>query len=270
MARRKRDDDGGGTWLDTYADMVTLLLTFFVVLVGMASFETETIDILIRSFGGAQILEQGAGGAGGAYSAGEIAGSEAELTMDSLYQHIKDYVESQGMEAAVSISKHEDIVYIRFSSQILFQPDRYVLVEEAKPLLGFIGEVLKIYEEKIRVINVCGHTAQTGRAKSEVSDWRLSGERAATVAMFFEDERDIDKQKMITFGYGDNYPIADNSTEPGRQQNRRVELVIVGEKSLINFDVYGILGGIFDSNQFPTSGGASELLTPGLNNGSTN
>ncbi len=263
MARRKRDEDSGGTWLDTYADMVTLLLTFFVVLVGMASFETETIDILIRSFSGTQALAEGAGGAGGAYSAGEMSGADTELNMDTLYEKIKDYIESQGMEASVSISKHEDIVYIRFNSQILFEPDRYILVNEAKPLLGFIGEVLKMYEEKIRVINVCGHTAQTGRVKSEVSDWRLSGERAATVAMFFEDDWNIDKQKMITFGYGDNYPIADNATEPGRQQNRRVELVIVGEESLMNFDVYGILGGIFDSNQFPTSGGANELLTPG-------
>jgi chemotaxis protein MotB len=185
------------------------------------------------------------------------------MTMDTLYEQIKEYIESQGMDADVSISKHEDIIYIRFSSQILFEPDRYQLVENSLPLLSFVGEVLKLYEEKIRVINICGHTAQTGRVSSTVNDWRLSGERAATVAIFFQDGWHIDKKKMITFGYGDNYPIADNATEPGRQQNRRVELVIVGEESLANFDVYGILGGIFDEEQFPTSGGANEILAPG-------
>jgi chemotaxis protein MotB len=191
------------------------------------------------------------------------------MNMDTLYEQIKEYVESQGMEAAVSISKQDDIVYIRFSSQILFEPDRYQLVEDAVPLLSFIGEVLKLYEEKIRVINVCGHTAQTGRVNPAVSDWRLSGERAATVAMFLEDIWSFDKRKLITFGYGDNYPIADNANEAGRQQNRRVELVIVGEESLVNFDVYGILGDIFDEEQFPASGGANEILAPGAGAGTS-
>jgi hypothetical protein len=60
--------------------------------------------------------------------------------------------------------------------------------------------------------------------------------------MYLEDYG-IEKAKMITIGYGDNYPIADNATETGRSQNRRVELVIVGTDSPDSFDVYGVLGG---------------------------
>jgi hypothetical protein len=83
------------------------------------------------------------------------------------------------------------------------------------------------------------------------------------VATYFEENYDFPKDKMITFGYGDNYPIASNATEAGMQQNRRVELVVVGIESGQAFDVYGLLSGTYDSDIFPATGGAADLLTPG-------
>jgi len=256
MARKSREEGGGESWLNTYADMVTLLLTFFVVMLSMSVIEAEKFDVLVKSLTPGS--EKGVAQPGNAETVHEQPPMDITadiLTMDSLYEYINNYVSENQMEQDISISSAENIVFIRFNSAMLFEPDRYTLLAGSRPILGFIGDVLKLYEDKIKTINICGHTARTGRINSEVSDWRLSGERAATVAMFFEDDSYIDKAKMITFGYGDNYPIADNDTEAGRMENRRVELVIVGKESVENFDVYGMLSDVMSSSK-------GDILTP--------
>jgi chemotaxis protein MotB len=255
MARKSRGGDSGESWLNTYADMVTLLLTFFIVMLSMSTVEVEKFDALVRSLN--------PGNDKGVADAGEsnfvVEDPQDGMSMDTLYQLISEHIEQNEMQSSISIEKQGDVVFIRFSSHMLFEPDEYVMLQESRPLMEFVASALKLYEENIRTINICGHTARTGREYSTVSDWRLSGERAATVAMFFEDYARFDKTKMITFGYGDNYPIADNATEPGRRQNRRVEPVVVGNESMENFDVYGVLHGAYDEN-----GTGGDILTPVL------
>ena len=60
-----------------------------------------------------------------------------------------------------------------------------------------------------------------------VSDWLLSGERASQVARYLDEEKKITPSKLRPMGYGKNFPIADNSTAEGREQNRRVDMTIV-------------------------------------------
>ena len=260
MARKNRGGEGGESWLNTYADMVTLLLTFFIVMLSMSTIEVEKFDALVRSLT--------PGSDKGTSEKGESnflveepedgLSVDNEMTMDSLFEMIQEYVEKENMQDSITMEKREDIVFIRFSSNMLFEPDRYTMLANSKPLMQFIGDALRLYEERIKTINICGHTARTGRINSDISDWRLSGERSATVAMFFEDNSNIAKEKMIILGYGDNYPIADNSTESGRTLNRRVELVVVGNESMVNFDAYGVLRGVYDE----TTGDSGNLLTP--------
>ena len=253
MARKGKGDGGGESWLNTYADMVTLLLTFFIVMLSMSTIEVEKFEAVIRSFNPG--TEKGVAQPGEATIL--VEEPDEGLSMDTLYQLINEYIDEYDMQDALSVEKKDDIVFIRFSSHMLFQPDSYTMLPQSRPMVQFVGDVLKLYEERIRTINICGHTARTGRINSDVSDWRLSGERSATIAMFLEDVG-INKERMITFGYGDNYPIADNDTEEGRRQNRRVELVVVGVDSLENFDIYGVLSGIYDETDEATG----DVLTP--------
>ena len=62
-----------------------------------------------------------------------------------------------------------------------------------------------------------------------MNDRILSSERAANVAIYLEDQVKVDPRKLITRGYGKYYPIADNSTKEGREQNRRVDMIILGK-----------------------------------------
>lgn len=90
----------------------------------------------------------------------------------------------------------------------------------------------------------------------------LSGERAAMVAIHLEHEQQFDEKKIVILGYGKNYPVGDNSTEEGRQANRRVELAIIGKKSKTLFDPYGVIKQLYDTHEFPKPGGAEEILIP--------
>ena len=262
MARKRNNSSEGdaGTWLNTYADMVTLLLTFFAVLISMSSVDQDKFEQVMQSFQ-ADIVATSESGAG----AGEGTGIPTDgsiKTMDELYEYLKDYIEQNNQQEAVTISKNADIVYLRFSSDLFFLPNQYTLLSSSYPTLEFIGQGLKGCENIIRMVEIAGHTAAV-QGETNISDWRLSGERAATVAIYLEDEIGFTPEKLKIEGYGKRYPVADNSTEEGRRQNCRVELLIIGNDSTIAYpDAYESIQGLFNSDLYPAQGGANDLITP--------
>jgi len=252
--RRKRGEEGGGggeSWLNTYADMVTLVLTFFVLLLSMSTVNQEKFNAFIRSFIGRVYLEDSS-------YIGDPDGVE-EDAMTELFLKLSRYVTEHNQQDAVYLSQNDDIIYIRFSSSAFFEPDKYVFREGSRDTIDFIGKAIKEYEDDIDLVTIFGHTAD---ADTPVSDWMLSGERAAMVAINLEHEQQFDEKKIVILGYGKNYPVADNSTEEGRQANRRVELAIIGKKSQTKFDPYGVLKGLYDTYEYPKSGDTEDLLIP--------
>lgn len=239
MAKKRGDEGGGGdSWMNTYADMVTLLLTFFAVMLSMSNTDEQKFNAFIKSFSSLpqEVIEEITGGNNDERES--IEGDVSSMSgLNDLYLSLKKYVEDNNQEGAVEISSQNDIIYVRFNSMMFFKPDEYTLLEESLPTMSFIGDGLKKYEKKIRSISVCGHTADiAGFGTSNVSEWFLSSERAATVAMYFDEDKRIEPTKIISIGYGGKRPIADNSTEAGRTKNRRVELVIVGTESKFDFN----------------------------------
>jgi len=259
-------EGGGDSWLNTYADMVTLLLTFFAVLLSMSSVNQEKYNAFIRSFSNLpqEVIDEITNPAADEGDIDEtLTDAQAEAAvqaMSDLYEKLSTYVEENGMSDTVSIEKADQIIFIKFDSSVFFEPDKYVMRSGGKDTLSFIGDGIKEYEDMVDLVAVCGHTATVpDNSNSNVSDWMLSGERAAVVAMFFEDEKGIDPKKMLLLGYGKNLPIATNDTEEGRMENRRVELVIIGAESDLSFDPYSDLSDLYnlldsDASQTETTG----------------
>lgn len=281
MGRKKHDDSGGeGSWLNTYADMVTLLLTFFIVLFSMSSVQQDKFEELVRSFarpdGTADIVViaisedpvsagvPGPMGSGtGEYTSGGGVPSTNSLPsdMESLYQYLKTYVEQNKMESAVSVSKDDQgIVLVRFSNDMLFEPDKYNLTTKSRVTLEFLGKGMKNMQDQLALVQISGHTADTQIADYPVDDWRLSGERAASVATYFEKVIKLDPTIMVTMGYGSSHPRASNDTIAGRKENRRVEITIAGKDSGLTVD--STLIGAYDSDRFPTDGKGMDVLFP--------
>lgn len=114
-------------------------------------------------------------------------------------------------------------ILVSLSSDLLFNTNSSYLSDNAKQELSKLVKVLKSGEHGLADIRVDGHTDATGTA--EYNQW-LSEKRAASVEAYLI-ESGIDAHRISTAGLGQSDPVADNKTAEGRQQNRRVEVVIL-------------------------------------------
>ena len=269
MARQRKapESGGGGSWLNTYADMVTLLLCFFVLMISMSTINEEKFNAFLESFQNIdkEVLEEIIQGT--AVGGGDGSGNSQDTTeaaMDTLFEKLEEYIEENNMQSSVSIAKIEDVIYVRFDSAIFFKANEYTLREDAYEVLEFIGDGLKEYEKEIKLINICGHTAKPAIEQDPERTWRLSGERAAVVANYLELNKKIDNMKITVLGYGDNFPVESNDTEEGMRKNRRVELVIIGKNSNVNTNIYDALQDLYNSDEYPKEGNVNDVLLPQL------
>ena len=278
MKRRNREPEDTGSWMNTYSDLVTLLMTFFVLLYSFSSVDSEKWEAFVKAFGtpgdatsqvvlGVENPDPGANSpvTDGATAAEGNPGSEdLPQDFDQLYQYLEQYVQDSGNAGSIEVMKSGDsVVYIRFQDDIFFDSDEYYLRQSAYSVLDVIGDAIHNVEDEIYIISINGHTAQVDDPNYAVSDWMLSSERASSVAIYFEEEKQIDPQKMRPMGYGKNYPIASNDTPEGRQKNRRVDMAIVkNSEEVVAGDMEQVLHSLFDPTSFPTAGGVSDLFTP--------
>ncbi len=282
---KRRKSSGGGVdsnaWMNTYADLVTLLLCFFVLLFTMSSVDAEKWQLLVKAFASrgndtSQIvlIPEGEGNeiaenAGNESLApdDETAPAEEDLPIDfeELYRYIKAYIERNNMEGSVELQKGENSVFIRFKDNIFFNPDSAVLKTSSHDVLDFLGDCFKSVESQVLSVRINGHTAAIpGVENYQVSDRTLSTDRANSVLMYFEDIKRLEPKKLIAIGYGKNYPVADNDTPEGREQNRRVDMMILSNKIDTDGmdDLYNLLLGSFDIDLYPDGDNRPEVLVP--------
>lgn len=279
MARQKRgEEDSGGTWLNTYADMVTLLLTFFAVLLSLSSINEEKQAALQESLQAStssaavmQGMVENYGGEGSLGQQVQVGTLQAVGDITELYKQLSAYVSANNMEENITLSMQDYVIYIRFNSNILFKADSHELKQDSVPHLSFIGDGLKLYESQIKAINICGHTAMVDNDTYGVSSWILSGERAGEVARYLNTTKEFDPKKLVVIGYGGQYPLGDNATVEGRAANRRVELIVVGTQSGMSFNAYDALGRVYGGGAAAEGGSTGDTTRPsgGTDSGAT-
>lgn len=248
MSKKRGGEEGGGdSWLNTYADMVTLLLTFFAVLLSLSNTDEQKFNAFIRYFSEvpSSVVEEITGNVPEGDT--QTGDTPSVSGLNELYMSLKEYVENNNQTAAVDVQKSDDgnIVHIKFNSLLFFEPDEYTLLPGSIPALSFIGDGLVQNADKIRSISICGHTADLEGVPGTSSDknaWFLSTERACAVARYFTENKGMDGSNMVALGYAGEKPLVSNATEEGREQNRRVELIIVSTDSAFDFNAADPLG----------------------------
>lgn len=159
------------------------------------------------------------GGAIGA-GAGAVGGNLIGKYMDKQEADLKKNVKTANVE------RQGDKLVVRFNSQILFDTNKAKLKPASEKDLAEFAKVLKEYPETDLIIE--GHTDNTGKkARNQV----LSKERADAVIGYLSTQG-VANTRMTPQGYADDKPVGDNTTDAGRQQNRRVEVQIKANEKL--------------------------------------
>ncbi len=248
MKMKKKSGGGGANWMDTYGDMVTLLLCFFVLLYSMSTISEEKWKMLVVSFNpdAAQTVTENTGNDGPNADPNELDGSgmglsqvEIDEDMAQLYELLVTYIAQQNAEDSISVSKGDGKVFVTFNQAVFFDGEDWSLREESKPVLEMVGGMLSEVAESIDEVRVMGHTAQgnPNRPNNVSVDRLLSAQRAANALAYLQQHCTVDPARMISEGYGQWRPVASNDTAEGRAQNRRVEMIISGrnlEQELAN------------------------------------
>lgn len=266
MAKRKKEEPQkpSKAWMDTFSDLMNLLLCFFVLLFSMSTVDAQKFEAIAASFsqtfsifnGGQISIGQGMLLGNGVSqlneldqymdSMGKMAENEEETEeIDEIQQKLEEakMAESEKLaeriEEAIEESQMEDMIQLDFTSQyvqltlkgaILFDSGSAQLKEEAMPIIERVALILERYAES--EIEIEGHTDNVPMNSSRyTNNNELSSGRALSMFDYLVEHTALEPSQIKHSGRGEYMPIADNSTPEGRAKNRRIEIKIYNELS---------------------------------------
>lgn len=253
MARRKKGgaETGGANWMDTYGDLVTLLLCFFVLLYSMSSMDESKWQLIAQAFSSGQgdiinvvVSEEPNvdNDPNAVYINDGVDNASTEIDFDDFYMYLKEAVASAGLDDSVSVEMAQTGVYMKFRDSVFFAGDSDVLLDEGQFILEVICDGIRAVDNHVLSIKVSGHTAES--SGSSANEWRLSSGRADSVINYMLSLDCCDPSKFSAAGYGKYRPIADNDTEENRRMNRRVEIVFI--RNDVDFDDPAVIKELMD------------------------
>lgn len=236
--KKKKSGGGGANWMDTYGDMVTLLMTFFVLLYSMSNLDAKKWEVFVRSINpdkGVDQAEQVAingvmDDTEDVLDGGSDIPEQEVFDTEQLYLILAEELERQGVDG-VELSRGEDYTFIVFQDRTFFGGDSSELTDTGREVLDVFCDVLDQASDQISQINIMGHTTQAdpNRPNFVREDRMLSSMRAAEVCIFIQQREVIEPDKLVTIGYGQFRPLDTADTDEARARNRRVELLLVDE-----------------------------------------
>ena len=233
MPKLTRDEDVPRTlpWLNSYADMVTLLWTFFILLFAVSVLNAKKFESVVGSlhqaFGVLDGTTQGLlKNVGATPSDIELGTAARELALlEAAGEEFEQELERAGLQGKVSIEMDARGLIFRFQDSVLFDLGSADIRADARPLLLKVGDLIKKVTNPVRVE---GHTDDWPISTERFpSNWELSTGRAASVVRFLIENLSFTPKRLEAAGYGQERPIESNATAEGRQRNRRVDILLL-------------------------------------------
>ncbi|MFT5663582.1 MAG: chemotaxis protein MotB [Gammaproteobacteria bacterium] len=238
-------DDSGGGWIVIFADMMTLILVFFILLYTLAEYEEKAYKNLVASV---QVLD----GDGNQISVIDYATKNgrnpeplkavedmlglnpSEQVIENLRPAIIEELESMigntDLSDSVDMSFNADKIILQIDGRYLFQSGKAELKDGARVIFANLGQLFRQHADY--KIAISGHTDDESIETTQFpSNWELSAIRATTVLRYFIG-LGLDPERMTATGYADFIPLVNNDTAENRARNRRVEFVLEKEKDV--------------------------------------
>jgi len=231
LKKKHEEHENHERWLVSYADFITLLFAFFVVMYAVSSVNEGKYRTLSESLvsafsnhkpvGSPTIVEL------------PFAKRKEVLTKEQskiklnvrAYVKIANAIQSTKLPDGVSVTSGKRGLNIRISDDALFASGSASIRPEVKEFLDLISGLVK---DLPNYISVEGHSDSVPiRAAAFPSNWELSASRASVLVRYFTDVRGLDPQRFSAISYAGYRPVASNDTAKGRSANRRVEIVIL-------------------------------------------
>ncbi len=230
MAKKQEECPAGAPlWMVTFSDLVTLLLTFFVLLLSMASMDpvkfVQAKTSIKDSFGWRTTA------APKKYSVPIIPSPpKAEFTpipretKVRYYKRIKTDLEmTKLVESVEAIERDNDSIILRINESILFDKGQTALNPSSYPILRKVADIIRPLPMSMRIE---GHTDNSPAQSPQLSNWDISVNRAVSVLRFYKRDKLFAIDRMSAVGYGSDEPAVPNTTESNRAKNRRVDFVL--------------------------------------------
>lgn len=258
MARKKKHEEHENheRWLISYADFITLLFAFFVVMYSVSSVNEGKFrvlsDALLAAFRSPQKTltpiqignpakapqtdHLGYRQTPNIISAPDLplpdvgrkrqgmGGANAPLA--EIADHVEQALARLIDEDLIAVRHDDDYVEIEIKSSVLFESGSTQLNEEARKIVDELGKILRNFPNIMRIEGFTDNTPVSGGVFS--SNWVLSAARAASVVQQFE-KNGVHPGRMSAVGYAEYRPIADNATPEGRFKNRRVSITVLNQ-----------------------------------------
>lgn len=231
MGRKKAEDEpkaGAPEWMATYGDMMTLLLCFFVLLFSFATLDVQKFKAIAVSMNGSLgVLDSGMTLSMEPLINSFPADSPSEEIeeFNKLYEEMNEYIEENNLESSIVLMLDERGLLVRFMDNVLFDSGKADLTPKASEIIDKVAEIIRQNDKNVRIE---GHTDNVPINTFRFpSNWELSTTRAVNVVKYLIEECGIESKRMSASGYSDQHPIDDNTTQIGRQKNRRVDMVIL-------------------------------------------
>lgn len=258
--KKRAEEEGVPAWLATYGDMITLVLTLFVLLYSFSSIDAVKWDRLVSSLSGTpfvaiQALDPSrigpesrvderdlddaterdpdekaeASPTATPASTPENGGNldDTKEKFDELYQKIAEHIQVNELETKLNVVKVDEFIVLHITDSTLFSSGHAYIKPESKELLKSVSDLFVEYTSIIKMVRIEGHTDDRKIHNAEFDgNWELSITRAVNVVRYFLSITTIDNRKFSAVGYSEYHPIATNETAEGRAQNRRVDFVI--------------------------------------------
>ena len=207
----------------TFSDMVTLLLTFFVMIVAMSEVEVKKFKEALSYFQGrTSVLSHDAVTPAMNQQLMTISQSKEQAER---YEELLEYLEESELTDKVQAQLTANGLHLTVSDSVMFHSGQSELIEPARTVLRYVAGLL---DDRIASVVVEGHTDDRPiRTARYPSNWELSAARAASVVRFMLSLTDVpDPSHYVAIGHGEHHPIDTNTTTAGRARNRRVEIFL--------------------------------------------
>jgi len=250
-AEQEERTDG---WMATYADMVTLLLTFFVLMFALSNVDNEKAELFLFAMSRNGITAEQFMEIRERYDLDDLTGgewdeefpipgqqgddvwddpdegeTEGEKALRELFEAIEAYIEGEALGEDLQVTFNGDFLMLTLSNDVWFDSGSADLSEDMRDRARVIGELLNAnftIAEPFEII-VAGHTDNVPQRSARYPDnWHLSNARATNFLLLLINDSGLAPYHFYVRSCGEYKPIADNSTDEGRQANRRVEVMI--------------------------------------------